>query len=96
MEAIISVQLQDCPSSIEAQHQRQAEARFERELRKSFPNDEALKRAFKLFSDASEGGTISKAEEKVAATWKTAYDKARQAGFRDIAVEEAYFEVKVM
>lgn len=45
MEAIISVQLQDCPSSIESQHQRQAEARFERELRKSFPNDEALKPA---------------------------------------------------
>ena len=71
MEAIISVQLQDCPSSIEAQHQRQAEARFERELRKSFPNNEALKRAFKLFSDASEGGTISRSEEKVPALLRT-------------------------
>lgn len=95
MTVLIEVQLEDCPSDIELTLKQKAEERFIKELRKCFPNDEALKRAYKLFTDASEGGTITKAEEKIATTWRNAYDKARQAGFRDIAVEEAYFDVRV-
>ncbi|WP_312463517.1 hypothetical protein [Comamonas sp.] len=91
----IDVRLQDCPADLKQELKTKAEERFARELRKNFPDDKSLKQAFKLFSDASEGGLLSKAEEKVATTWTKAFDKARQAGFRDIAVEEAYFEVRV-
>ena len=51
--------------------------------------------AHKLFTDASEGGMISKADEAIAKTWVKAFEKAQMAGFRDIAVEEAYFEVQL-
>lgn len=95
MTALIEVRLEDCPDDIDQPLKQKAEERFTKELRKCFPTDDALKRAYKLFTDASEGGTITKAEEKIATTWRNAYDKARQAGFRDIAVEEAYFDVRV-
>jgi hypothetical protein len=91
----IDVRLQEIPSDLKEDLQRKAEERFERELRKSFPDDKALFQAYKLFNDAAEGGLLTKSEEKVATTWTKAFDKARQAGFRDIAVEEAYFEVRV-
>lgn len=94
MESIIEVQLQDCPSDLEPALKEKAEQRFTKELLKCFPSTDALTQALKLFTDASEGGTISKAEEQIATTWTKAYDKARQAGFRDIAIEEAYFEVR--
>lgn len=95
MDSIIDVSLEDCPADIEPALKLKAEERFSKELRKSFPTDDALRRAYKVFSDASDGGMISKADEKIATSWKTAFDKARQAGFRDIVVEEAYFEVRV-
>lgn len=95
MTTLIHVRLEDCPTDLEPSLKQKAEDRFGKELRKCFPSDDALRRAYKLFTDASEGGTITKAEEKIATAWKNAYDKARQAGFRDIAVEEAYFDVRL-
>ena len=95
MDSIIEVQLQDCPADMSPQIKEKAEQRFAKELARSFRSDDDLRRAFKLFTDASEGGTISKSEEKIATTWTTAFDTARQAGMRDIAVEEAFFEVRL-
>lgn len=95
MESVISVRLEDCPSDMKQELKQKAEDRFSKELRKCFANDEALKRACKLFTDASEGGMISKADEKYAMEWSKAFGKAQLAGFRDIAVEEAYFEVRL-
>ncbi|GAB2806612.1 hypothetical protein GCM10027276_04200 [Comamonas piscis] len=91
----LDVRLQDCPTDLKQELKSKAEERFAKELRKSFANDNDLQHAFKLFSDASEGGLLSKSEEKVATAWTRAFDKARQAGMRDLAVEEAYFEVKL-
>lgn len=91
----IDVRLQDCPADLKQELKLKAEERFVRELRKSFPDDKALRQSFKLYSDASEGGLLSKAEEKIATNWTRAFDKARQAGMRDLAVEEAYFEVRL-
>lgn len=95
MDSIIEVQLQDCPADMSPQIKEKAEQRFAKELARSFSTDDDLRKAFKLFTDASEGGMISKAEEKIATTWTTAFDKARQAGMRDVAVEEAFFEVRL-
>lgn len=95
MDSIIEVRLQDCPADMRPEIREKAEQRFAKELARSFRGEGELRKAFKLFTDASEGGTISKAEEKIATTWTNAYDKARQAGMREIAVEEAYFEVRV-
>ena len=95
MESIIEVQLQDCPADMNPQVKEKAEQRFAKELARSFSTDDDLRKAFKLFTDASEGGTISKSEEKIAITWTTAFDKARQAGMRDIVIEEAFFEVRL-
>lgn len=95
MDTIINVRLEDCPSDMKPELKEKAEARFTKELRRSFPNDDAMRHAYKLFSDACEGGAISKADERIATTWVKAFEKARTAGFRDIAVEEAYFEVRM-
>ena len=95
MDSIIEVQLQDCPADMSPQIKVKVEQRFAKELARSFSTDDDLHKAFKLFTDASEGGTITKAEEKIATIWTKAYDKARQAGMRDIAVDEAYFEVRI-
>ena len=95
MEAIINVRLEDCPSDMKPDLRQKAEDRFARELRKSFPSDDAMKHAYKLFTDASEGGMISKADEHIAKAWVKAFEKAQMAGFREIAVEEAYFEVRL-
>lgn len=95
MDSIIEVQLQDCPADMNPQVKEKAEQRFAKELARSFSTDDDLRKAFKLFTDASEGGTISKSEEKIAITWTTAFDKARQAGMRDIVIEEAFFEVRL-
>ncbi len=91
----IDVRLQDCPADLSPDLKSKAEQRFLRELLKSFSDVKALQQAYKLFNDASEGGVLTKTEEKVATTWTKAFDKARQAGFRDIAVDEAYFDVRV-
>nr|WP_182312146.1 hypothetical protein [Comamonas testosteroni] len=95
METIINVRLEDCPSDIKPELRQKAEERFAKELRKNFPSDDAMTHAYKLFTDASEGGMISKADERIATTWAKAFEKAQMAGFRDIAVEEAYFEVRL-
>lgn len=95
MDTIISVRLEDCPSDMKPELKEKAEARFAKELRKGFPDDDAMRHAYKLFSDAAEGGTISKADERIATTWAKAFEKARTAGLRDIAVEEAYFDVRL-
>lgn len=91
----IYVRLVDCPSDIDPAIKEKAESRFSKELLKSFRTEDDLRQAYKLFTDASEGGLISKAEIKIAETWSKAFEKARQAGFRDIAVEEAYFDVRL-
>ena len=95
MEINIIVRLEDCPLDMKPELKQKAEDRFARELRKGFPNDDAMSHAYKLFTDASEGGMISKAEEQIAIQWQSALSKAQQAGFRDIAVEEAYFNVRL-
>lgn len=91
----IEVRLVDCPSDIDPAIKEKAESRFSKELLKNFNTEDDLRQAYKLFTDASEGSIISKTEVKIAESWVKAFDKARQAGFRDIAVEEAYFEVRL-
>ena len=95
LATIIDVRLVDCPSDMDPVIKAKAESRFSKELLKSFRSEDELRQAYKLFTDASEGGLISKAEEKIAETWVKAFEKARQAGFRDISVEEAYFEARL-
>lgn len=92
---LIDVRLVDCPDDIEPAIRKKAESRFAKELLRSFPGEDQMRQAYKLFMDASEGGLISKSEEKIATTWTKAFEKARMAGFRDIAVEEAYFDVRL-
>lgn len=95
LTSLISVRLVDCPSDMDPTIKEKAESRFSKELLKSFPTEDDLRLAFKLFTDASEGGIVSKAEARIAETWSKAFEKARQAGFREIAVEEAYFDVRL-
>lgn len=92
---IIDVRLVDCPSDMNQSIKERAEGRFSKELLKCFRSEDELRQAYKLFTDASEGGFISKSEIKIAESWSNAFEKARQAGFRDIALEEAYFEVRL-
>lgn len=87
------VTLQDC-DGIKPDIKAKAEARFAKVIERSFPNQEAMTRAYKLFNDAAEGGLISKADEKQARTWQQAYEAARQSGLQDISVEEAFFHVR--
>ncbi|AOV05790.1 hypothetical protein [Delftia tsuruhatensis] len=89
-----SVTLQDC-EGIKPDLKRKAEARFAKVIERSFPNPEAMTRAYKLFNDAAEGGVISKADEKTALSWLKAAEAAHQAGLQDIAVEEAFFQVRL-
>ena len=91
--SVIEVRLVDFPSDMNQSIKEKAEGRFSKELLKCFRNEDELRQAYKLFTDASEGGLISKAEVRIAEAWVKAFEKARQAGFRDISVEEAYFEV---
>ena len=86
------VTLQDC-IGIEHDIKAKAEARFAKVLERSFPDHDAMTRAYKLFNDAAEGGVISKADEKTAISWLKAAEAAHQAGLEGIAVEEAFFEV---
>ena len=58
MNSIIEVQQQDCPADMSPQIKEKAEQRFAKGLARSFRSDDDLCRAFKLFTDASEGGTI--------------------------------------
>ncbi|MFD2755982.1 hypothetical protein [Comamonas terrae] len=95
LTSVINVRLVDCPSDMDPSIREKAVSRFSKELVKSFRSEEELRQAYKLFTDASEGGVISKAEVKIAENWSKAFDKARQAGFREIAVEEAYFDVRL-
>lgn len=95
LASVINVRLVDCPSDMDLAIKEKAEGRFTKELLKNFLSEEDLRQAYKLFTDASEGGLISKAEEKIAMAWSKAFEKARQAGFRDIASEEAYFDVRM-
>ena len=88
------VTLQDC-DGIKPDIKAKAEARFAKVIERSFPNQEAMTRAYKLFNDAAEGGLISKADEKQARTWQQAYEAARQSGLQDISVEEAFFDVRL-
>ncbi|MDH0851821.1 hypothetical protein N5D66_28065 [Delftia tsuruhatensis] len=88
------VTLQDC-IGMKADTKAKAEARFAKVLERSFPNHEAMARAFKLFSDAAEGGIIGKANESIAISWQKAYEAARQAGLQGVTTEEAYFDVRL-
>ena len=56
----LRVTLQDC-IGIEHDIKAKAEARFAKVIERSFPNQEAMTRAYKLFNDAAEGGVIGKA-----------------------------------
>ncbi|MFC3217020.1 hypothetical protein [Comamonas sp. JC664] len=54
-----------------------------------------MREALSAFTDAAEGGEISAQQEVLARAWLKAFDKARQAGFQGIGVEEAYFDVRL-
>lgn len=88
------VTLQDC-DGIKPDIKAKAEARFAKVIERTFPNQEAITRALKLFNDAAEGGVISKSNESLARSWQQAYEVARQAGLQGIAAEEAYFDVRL-
>ncbi len=91
---VIEARLEDC-NGIDSALKERAEARFVREIEKFFPDDQSLVDAYRAYSDAAEGGEINEAQVPLAKSWLKAFDKARQAGFQGISVEEAYFEVRV-
>ncbi|MPM27870.1 hypothetical protein SDC9_74385 [bioreactor metagenome] len=90
----IEVTLQDCPG-IDAALKQHAERRFLREIERFFPDEQSIVDAFQAYTDAAEGGEINAQQEVLARSWLKAYDKARQAGFQGIGVEEAYFDVRL-
>lgn len=92
---LIEAHLQDC-QGIEPALRSKAEARFVKELQRQFPSEQALVEAWEAWSSAAEGADeISPGQEQLARSWLKAFERARFAGFRDIAVEEAFFEVKL-
>lgn len=91
----VSVRLVDCPSTVDQSLKEKAESRFANALLKSFQQMDQLRQAYRLFMDASEGGLINQTEEKIAVTWRQAYEKACAAGFQDLAQEQAYFDVQL-
>ena len=94
LAVVIEVSLQDCTGIDSALRQR-AEARFQREIEKFFPDEQSMVDAYHAYNDAAEGGEISADQERLARSWLKAFDKARTAGFQGISVDEAYFDVKV-
>lgn len=91
---VIEVTLQDC-DGIDVALKERAEARFIREIERCFPEEQGMLDAWRAFMDASEGGEITPEQERLARSWLKAFDKARQAGFQGISVEEAYFDVNM-
>ena len=91
---VIEVTLQDC-DGIEPPLKERAEARFIREIQKIFPDEQSMLDAWRAYMDAAEGGEINAEQERLARSWLKAFDKARQAGFQGISVEEAYFDVRM-
>ncbi|WP_234197156.1 hypothetical protein [Pseudacidovorax sp. NFM-22] len=91
-----SAHLIDAPSGTPADIQRHAEGRFLRELERLLGDDLApALRAFEA-AQASSAEDLSKDEIRLASRWGNAYDKARQAGMRDLgAIGEAYFAVRL-
>lgn len=92
----LTVTLKDFPD-IDDRNKEQAERKFMQSLEKSFPDPAALLSAFKIFQDASEGGsaTLSGPEMQQAQQFHKAFDKARQAGFQHLGgSEEAYFDLR--
>ncbi|MCD2165627.1 MAG: hypothetical protein LBE58_02565 [Comamonas sp.] len=90
----IAISLQDC-HGIDPALKHRAEARFAREIGKFFPDEQDMLEALSAYTDAAEGGEISAQQEVLARAWLKAFDKARQAGFQGIGVEEAYFDVRL-
>ena len=92
---LIEAHLHDC-QGIEPALRSKAEARFVKELQRQFPSEQALVEAWEAWSSAAEGADeINPGQEQLARSWLKAFERARFAGFRDIAVEEAFFEVKL-
>ncbi|QIL79173.1 hypothetical protein G7047_04030 [Diaphorobacter sp. HDW4A] len=91
---VIEVTLQDC-TGIDLSLKERAEARFQREIEKFFPDEQSMLDAWRAYADAAEGGEINQEQERHARIWLKAFDKARQAGFQGISVEEAYFDVRM-
>ncbi|WP_353236169.1 hypothetical protein [Diaphorobacter ruginosibacter] len=91
---IIEVTLQDC-DGIEPALKERAQARFLREIERFFPDEQSMIDAWRSYTDAAEGSEITGEQEQLARSWLKAFDKARQAGFQGIAVEEAYFDVRI-
>lgn len=92
----VSAHLIDAPAGTPADILRSAEARFQRELERLLCDDLApALRAFEAAQDSS-AEDLSKDEIRLASRWATAYDKARQAGMRDLGdTAEAYFSVRI-
>ncbi|MET3517786.1 hypothetical protein ABIC63_005591 [Pseudacidovorax sp. 1753] len=92
----IIAHLIDAPSGTPADILRPAEARFLRKLERLLGADLApALRAFEAAQDSS-AEDLSKDEIRLASRWVSAYDKARQAGMRDLGeTGEAYFAVRL-
>lgn len=92
------VTLQDCPGSTEFTRER-AEQRFMKTLEASFPDSAALLAAYKIWQDASEGGsglTLSKADADKAKKFQASFAKACQAGFQGLSPnEETVFSLRL-
>lgn len=90
-----TVRLIDPPSATPPEGIKDAEARFRRELERALGDD--LIEALRAFNAASESSAedLTKDEIKLATRWSAAFDKARQAGMRDLGdAQESYFEVR--
>lgn len=92
----ITAHLIDAPAGTPVDILRSAESRFLRELERLLGADLApALRAFEAAQDSS-AEDLSKDEIRLASRWATAYDKARQAGMRDLGeTGEAYFAVRL-
>ena len=90
-----TVRLIDPPSATPPEGIKDAESRFRREIERALGDD--IADALRAFNAASESSAedLTKDEIKLASRWSTAFDKARQAGMRDLGdAPESYFEVR--
>lgn len=96
--AALTVTLQDCPKATEFTKER-AEQRFMKTLEASFPDSVAMLAAYKIWQDASEGGsglTLSKADADKAKKFQAAFVKACQAGLQGLSPnEETLFNLRL-
>lgn len=96
--ASFTVSLKDCPNSTE-EMRAVAELKFIKALEGSFPDPVTMLAAYKIWQDASEGGsglTLTKADVSKAQKFQSAYEKACAAGLMNMRPsEDTYFDLRL-